>query len=341
MNRSTLARVLESAKLPTLLLAMRARTGSPWISVLTYHRAASTADAGELDPGVADVTPEAFERHVIYLKQWFNIVGMDDFLAFRHGKSLPKNPVLLTFDDGYRDNHDIVLPILQRHGVKATFFVTTHYISERRLFWWDKISLFLNRSKKESIDLTYPARRSFSLASESARVYVRMHLLHRVKDDYGLDLDRFLDDLANACGVSLSRDEERRIADDVLMTWDHVRALRRAGMGVQSHTSTHRVLQTLSDPEVARELGESREVLEGMLSEPVRAVSYPVGKPLNLSPWIRTAVKKAGYDLGFSNATGVNLARSFDPYDAKRLAISIDLPDSFFHAMMAIPYLAY
>lgn len=334
-----IARVMDRAKLPSLLLGLRSVGGSPWFTVLTYHRAGRPEEVGELDPGTVDVTPEQLDRHLTYMKRWFDIVGMDDFFAFGRGGTLPKNPLLITFDDGYLDNHDVVLPILQKHGVKATFFIATHYISERRLFWWDKIALLVNRSTRASIDLEYPTPRSLSLADPAAKVRARMRLLRIVKDHYGLDLERFLVELAASADVTFSRDEERRVADEKLMTWDHVRALRRAGMDVQSHTSTHRVLQTIDEVTLERELVESRDVLERELGEPVRAISYPVGKPLHLSPTIRTAVKKAGYELGFSNGTGTNHRWDFDPLDARRLAIDINASDASFRSMLALPYL--
>ena len=46
----------------------------------------------------------------------------------------------MTFDDGYLDNHDVALPILVKHGVRAVFFLATDYIERRRLFWWDRVS---------------------------------------------------------------------------------------------------------------------------------------------------------------------------------------------------------
>src|SRR5438067_1301979 len=81
----------------------------------------------------------------------------------------------------------------------------------------------------------------------------------------------FIESLSASCGVSMSTDEERAIANSLLMTWDHVKKLRREGMDVQSHTSTHRVLQTLHEEQLAEELGGSREVLEGIMGEKIRA----------------------------------------------------------------------
>jgi peptidoglycan/xylan/chitin deacetylase (PgdA/CDA1 family) len=340
MDRSTLARAMEGARLPALLLSLR-RVASPWVTVLTYHRVAEPSAASELEEGVVDVTPDQFDRQMAYVARWFDIVGIDELIAFRRGGKLPKNPLLVTFDDGYLDNHDVALPILKRHGARAAFFIATSYIDERRLFWWDRLAWVVKRSTKNALDLTYPAREWMRIDDERARRRALARVLRVVKDHHGLDLSRFVGEVERAAGVALARDEERRLADALLLTWDHVRALRRAGMDVQSHTRTHRVLQTLRDDELRDELRGSRETLERELGEPVRAVSYPVGKPLAFTPTIRNAVREAGYELGFSNGTGVNHVWDFDPLDAKRISLDVALSDTFFRAMVALPYLAY
>lgn len=341
MLRSRISSALDRVGVLSGMLALRARTPSPWLPILTYHRVAEPKDAAMLDDGVVDVTPAMFDRHMASLTKWFSVLDLDQVLAFRAGAPLPKNPVLVTFDDGYRDNYEVALPILKKYGVKATFFVATHYIEERRLFWWDRINFLLKTTKLPRVEIAYPARETLHLDSPEATHRSVTRALRIVKDHYALDLERFLGGLAEATGVTLARDDERRMVDDLMMTWDEVRNLRAAGMDVQSHTSTHRVLQTLPPEKYAEELGGSKEVLEGVLKERVRTISYPVGKPLEYTPEIRRAVRAAGYELGFSNATGVNGRWSFDPLDAKRIAVDVDLPDSQFLAMLALPYLAY
>ena len=248
---------------------------------------------------------------------------------------------MVTFDDGYRDNHDIVLPILVRNAVRATFFIATDYVERRRLFWWDRLALAIKRSRADRIEIDYPERTALLLGDVPAR-QMAIRLVQRiVKDTPRLDLDRFIDGLEHAADARLGRDEERRVADETVMTWEHVVALRRAGMDVQSHTQTHRVLQTLDPAQLAGELRGSREAIETVLGEPVRAVSYPVGKPLRGTPHIRRAVREAGYDLGFSNGTGVNLVRAFDRLDIRRISMDVALGERFFRAVLALPWLGY
>jgi peptidoglycan/xylan/chitin deacetylase (PgdA/CDA1 family) len=249
--------------------------------------------------------------------------------------------LLVTFDDGYRDNHDVALPILLRHGVRATFFVATDFIERRRPFWWDRVAHLLKATPRERVILEYPEHLELAVQSPRARAVAVSCALRIVKDAPLLDVERFIEELQHAAGVAFGAEEERLLADATVMTWDHVVALHRAGMDVQSHTRTHRVLQTLDSRALADELLGSRRALEEVLGGPVRAISYPVGRPLRAAQGVRQAVRTAGYELGFSNATGVSSIARLDPLDVKRISLDVGLSEPLFRAMLALPCLAY
>jgi peptidoglycan/xylan/chitin deacetylase (PgdA/CDA1 family) len=341
MIQTALAAALDRLWVPQLVLSLRGRAPL-WLTVLTYHRVAHPGALSMLDDGVVDATPELLDAQLTFVRRWFHPIGMTDLLAFAQDRgSLPNNPILVTFDDGYRDNHDIALRILTQHGVRATFFIATDYIEQRRLFWWDRIALLIKRSPWDAIEIDYPERVSLSLEGALARQTAIRRVHRMIKDTRGLKLDAFFDRLERAAGVAVGEQEERRMANETVMTWEHVVALRRAGMDVQSHTRTHRVLQTLDAAQLGCELRESREAIEAVLDEPVHAISYPVGKPLSGTPHIRRAVCDAGYELGFSNGTGVNLVRAFDPLDTRRVSMDLALGDRFFRAALALPCLGF
>jgi peptidoglycan/xylan/chitin deacetylase (PgdA/CDA1 family) len=339
MSRRRLARVLDEAKVLRALLALRSTFGAPWIAVLTYHRVAAAQWGSLFDDGVIDTSPTELDEQLAFLKKHFDVITLDDLIAFRRGGRLPKNPALVTFDDGYRDNHDIALPILKRHGVKAVFFIATSYVDERRIFWWDRINYVIKSSARARIELSYPGPLTMELdGSEVARSRAILAALRIVKHSFGLDLDRFLAHLGEAAGVELSREDERRFADELLMTWDQTKNLLREGMSVQSHTVTHRVVQTLSPERLADELTRSKATLESQLGQPVRALAYPVGITLRFAPHVRAAVEAAGYELAFTNGNGVNDRRTWDPLAITRLSPDYSFPDYQFRAMLTLPY---
>ena len=342
-KRVRLAQALDRVGLWALVLEARARALFPWktLTVLTFHRVAEPGAPG-FDPDVSDTTPEAFDRQVGLLKRYFTLIDTVTLDAHRAGGPLPPNPALITFDDGYRDNHDQALPILRRHGARAVFFVASQYVDERRVYWWERISRAVAQSRRERIDMTYPEERTFDLSLPEHRRASIAALLAIVKKHAGLDLDRFLGELESLTGTSLSRDQERALADALVMDWDQVRALKAAGMDVQSHTHSHRILQTLSDEQVREDLCTSRTLLEGQLNAPVFAVAYPAGKPIAAHPGLRRAVRRAGMRLGLTTAPGsMRLEKSIDWLGIPRVTVERDMPEPFFRGCLAFPQLAY
>lgn len=333
-KRATFAHWLERAGLLTAISRLRARAPSPWLTVLTYH--SIRPDPGPFDGGVVDASVSSFERQMKMVRSLGTPITLSELRdALQWNRPLPRRPLLVTFDDGYRDNFDLALPILLRHRIRATFFVATGYVEDRRLFWWDKLAYLIARSRRSRIELDYPQSMELDLSDrEGANCKVQ----RIVKDTPGLDLERFLSAFARATQVELSHSEERRYADELILSWGQVRALHEAGMDVQSHTRHHRVLQTLPQSELDDELAGSRHELEDALQTSVFAVSYPVGRTIADSPALREAIASAGYELGFSNASGVNnLWQDLDPLDVRRVSLDRDVDDVLFRGMLAFP----
>jgi peptidoglycan/xylan/chitin deacetylase (PgdA/CDA1 family) len=276
------------------------------------------------------------------LKRHFNVIGAEELCALAAGERLPPNSVAITFDDGYLDCYTQALPILERHRCKAIFFVATSIVSERRVYWWDRIAYLVKQSPRESLRIRYPAPFNIDLGPDRTQAVER--LLRLVKSHQltqPMDLERFLDELAVAAGVLWSRDIERGFANRLIMTWDQVRALRRAGMDVQSHTRSHRVLQTLSPDELDEELSGSSADLARELGEPARMLAYPVGNPISSTSPIRAALERSGYEVGLTNATGPTLLRGkFDRFDIRRHAVGQNLPESLLLSILALPSLS-
>ncbi|NVB76951.1 MAG: polysaccharide deacetylase family protein [Kofleriaceae bacterium] len=343
MNKRLLvANVMEKIGATDALLALRRMAGFPYLPVVTFHRVLDPAKQAPylFDEGVVDSAPEEFERQIKTIGRFFTPIGTDDLAAAMAGAKLPKNPILVTFDDGYKDNIEVALPIMKRHSVKAVFFIATQYLSRRRMFWWDRVNYLLKRSNSASLKLSYPNEIELPLDTPADRATAIRTALRIVKTHVGLDLEYFLELLAKAAGVAWNTRIDRDLAEAALMTWDQVRELRRAGMDIQSHTRTHRVLQTLDAGQLRDELQGSKEDLEEQLDAPITSISYPVGHRLVEREDIRKALDDAGYSLGFTNATGTHrMRRDGDRYDVSRISLDYGTPDVLFRARLAAPFL--
>jgi len=324
-------------------IMMSLRGQAPWrdLTVVQYHRVAAPEDVGLGDTDLVDATPETFAAHLSFFRRCFEPVTLTEVREARAGgKPLPPNALLVTFDDGYLDNYVRATPILRRFGMSGVFFVATDYLDARRLFWWDRIAVMIKRATVPRLKIEYPQTEEWSLTDARSRAQALRGAVRLVKDTFGMDLELFLEGLATACGLSWSKEEEAAAARALIMTWDEVRGLSDAGMEVQSHTRSHRVLATVPDAELSDELLGARVDIEGKLGKVCDTIAYPVGRAIADKARLRTAVAAAGYKLGFTTRSGTNPSdESLDPFDWHRFRIDGDMPVAVVRGMTAVPWL--
>lgn len=126
------------------------------VNVLMYHHIQEEETAKKNGQTGLTVTPEFFRKHLQYLKDNnYNLITVTDLKNFfNNGASLPNKPVIITIDDGYKDNYEFAYPILKEFGAKATIFVATGLLNNPGYMTWDD----LNQMK----DLVYFANHTWS-----------------------------------------------------------------------------------------------------------------------------------------------------------------------------------
>lgn len=306
-----------------------------WLTALAYHRVCDVDPHSPWDPNLVSATPDQFRRQLAFVKRHFTPVTSADIIQWRQGRfDMPPNPLVITFDDGYRDNVTVALPLLQEAGIRADFFICPWHIENQRLFWWDRIAFCVREARRGEIALDYPEAVTLDLSTETSRRTARRTALRIAKRTMNLDIQRFVDEFQERAGALL---EEREAAGKLLMTWDHVRALRRAGMGVGSHSFSHRVLSQSDEETTRREMAQSKIAIETALDEPVSAFAYPVG---SFSNGTKAMAREVGYDLAYSYCSGASFLRSMDMFEVKRAAVERDMSLPYFRTLVAAPFLA-
>ena len=112
-----------------------------WLPILMYHK----IDRLPPPPGARHprnyVLPEQFDAQLAALRRWgYQTISFGDWLAYRRGAgTLPRQPIILTFDDGYRSTYEIAWPLLQRHGSTATVFLVSDLIGKTNAWDADEI----------------------------------------------------------------------------------------------------------------------------------------------------------------------------------------------------------
>lgn len=114
------------------------------VIILEYHMINDNAKGDEKR---YSVTPTEFREQLAYLKaNGYETVSMRDFMLAKKGKStLPEKPIVLTFDDGYKDNYCNMLPILEEFAMKATVYVVTNDIGKDDYLSYDELKEMQSR----------------------------------------------------------------------------------------------------------------------------------------------------------------------------------------------------
>jgi peptidoglycan/xylan/chitin deacetylase (PgdA/CDA1 family) len=246
----------------------------PALLILCYHRVAPAA--APYSP--LCLPPREFERQIGHLarrRDVWPLVRAGDWLAGR--ERLRRDTLVVTFDDGYADNHEHAAPVLSRLGVPATFFVSTGRLQDGEGFWWDEIGARLDRCDDPRL-----------LDGVRAGERVRGLLRDFVAAPAGR---RRAPAAARRAGLTWAPQEERaRLRDslretlpgpggraaDLLMSRDQVRDLARRGFEIGGHGVTHAAFRALDSAGRRAEAGRCRDDLRAMGIEP-RAFAYPYG----------------------------------------------------------------
>ncbi|WP_334186753.1 polysaccharide deacetylase family protein [Noviherbaspirillum sp.] len=275
------------------------------LSILIYHRVLPRRDP--LFPGEVDAAD--FDRQIALLKRCFNIIPLSDAVkAMQHG-TLPPRAASITFDDGYADNAEVALPILQRHDVPANFFIATGFLDGGRM-WNDTVIELVRNAAGNTLDLDKVGLGQFDIGTMALRRQTISALLGKLKYLPPAERQSRIDSMCEHLRIPLP--------SDLMMTTSQVKMLHSAGMGIGGHTVHHPILASL-DPHAAKnEIAAGKEVLESIVRAPVRLFAYPNGKPMQdyLHPHV-AMVKELGFDAAVSTAWGAADANS-DPYQLPR-----------------------
>ncbi len=126
------------------------------VKVLAYHRVVPRVDEDSFpfDLELVSAWQEEFDWQVRFLAANHEVITCRDLAELLDaGRHVPRAAVIITFDDGYRDNHDVVLPILKQYRVPAVVFVATGYMDASETYWYDQIVNELLRTKATHLPL--------------------------------------------------------------------------------------------------------------------------------------------------------------------------------------------
>lgn len=281
--------------------------GSNGLSILIYHRVLARKDP--LFP--AEVDSADFDHQVGLLRSMFNVIPLIDAVRHLRAGTLPARAACVTFDDGYADNAEVALPILQRHGVHATFFVATSFLNGGRM-WNDTVIELVRHAPAGVIDATAIGLGSHAVGTIAERQQAIGALIGQLKylpvDARLVQVNR----LVALVDVALS--------EQLMMSSAQVRQLHDAGMEIGGHTVHHPILARLDSAHARTEMLEGKLALEQITGAAVRLFAYPNGKPGvdYLAEHVAMA-RELGFEGAVSTAWGAS-KQAPDPFQLPRFS---------------------
>jgi peptidoglycan/xylan/chitin deacetylase (PgdA/CDA1 family) len=295
------------------------------LTILMFHRVTPVPD--DLFPG--EVHHDSFDLICAWVSRWFNVLPLDEAVRRMYEGDLPPRALAITFDDGYADNHDVALPILQRHGLNATFFVATGFLDGGRM-WNDTLVESVRRAKVDSLDL----RGESMLASNPGVLSLRTTGDRRAALQKLIASTKYLAPLARQAQVDrIATMTRAELPHDLMMSSNQVAKLHQAGMRIGAHTVSHPILRGVDDDVARKEIGSSREKLSQITGSNVELFAYPNGKPdCDYSSRDVELARQLGFLAAFSTSPGAATAQSdrfqlprFTPWRRAQLGFAAQL----------------
>lgn len=305
--------------------------------ILLYHRVTELPK----DPQLLSVSPRHFAEQLQVIRQYFYPISLQELVKRVRQGQVPHRAVALTFDDGYADNLYQAKPLLEKHDVPATVFVTTGYIGQRREFWWDELErVFLEprmlprvlQLKVRGTALQWTLGEASLYTQEEFQRHRGWSVLEQHNPTPRHCTYRELHQVLR----TLPQEEQERAVNEILawagttpigrpthrtLSPDEVVRLADGGLvEVGAHSVTHPVLSVLSVERQHIEINESKRHLEEILGCAVTSFSYPYGTRSDFNSTTIQLVREAGFLCACANFSGL-VVRGSDLFQLPRLLV--------------------
>ena len=285
----------------------------PQVAILMYHRVGIHKDFSV----VPVVSPQDFEDQLGCLCREFELMPLDKLAhCIQSKKGLPKRAVVLTFDDGYKDNHTYAYPILKKYNVPVTIFLATGHIGTDNPFWWDQVAYVVNQLTPPILGLDELG--AYVLRSDG-RLKTIPEILERLKKLENERRELLIERLMTGVGVQLPTN----LGKQLILSWDNVREMSDGGIAFGAHSVTHPVLTKLTPAQAEYQILQSKKDIEEKVNRAVTAFCYPFGRSGDFDGDIKRIVRKSGVTCAVTAMPGM-IAPAMDVYDLPRIDASCD-----------------
>jgi peptidoglycan/xylan/chitin deacetylase (PgdA/CDA1 family) len=275
-----------------------------WLSsgmarILMYH---NFCGPGGTDPN--DVSATAVRAQFEYLRRHFKVVPLAQIVKdLKSGMRLKDHTVALTIDDGRRNCHQFLFPLLQEFEIPATFFVVSSFIRREDWLWTDKV-LWLSEQPNRPGEL------------DAGKIEEFFRMLNTLRPEAR---NARIASIAGSMHVAIPREAPTKYEP---CSWNELREMAQSGLvEIGSHTVSHPILASVTDKESWEELTVSRAQIEEGLGRSVSLFCFPNGKPEDYRLSQVRQVSDAGYSCAVVTSFGM-IDVGADPLELPRIGVS-------------------
>ena len=287
------------------------------VAIIMYHYVRNLSQSRY--PEIKGLDLDLFRKQINYLQNNFNIISTEDLLQSLDGNAeLPKNSVLLTFDDGYIDQYTNVFPILVEQDIPAFFSMPGKIIAEHKVLDVNKIQFILAGNPIEKLlpkvyDQLDKYRSKGYNIPPSKELYRKLAVVDRFDNADVIFIKRLLqveleENLRNIIVDNLFKEtiplDEAAFANELYMSYDQVKLMsKHDGITFGIHGYDHYWMNRLTPTELENDIKKSLDVFDGIIDRKNWICCYPYG---SYSDDVIKFVKSLGAVAGFG--TDVNIA---------------------------------
>ncbi|MEQ9495417.1 MAG: polysaccharide deacetylase family protein [Deltaproteobacteria bacterium] len=293
-------------------LTRPARAARGLLTVVTFHRVLPPEHFEAYPLREIAVTTDEFEWFVAFFGRHYTILPLPE--AYRRWNAYERTarPLLaITFDDGQLDNFLHACPILERAGVRGSFYVPVDAIEDDGTLWHDRLAYAADGLLKKDASTARAMFSEIGVTNDPDDHTTVVTTVERVKS---LPTEERLDFVAR---MEKALPGPVRPEWDGMMSWAQLKTMANAGHEIGSHSMSHQILPLLDDAALANEIHTSRAVLEDKLDRPIQTFCYPNG---DYDDRTLARVRGEGYRLGVTTKWGPN-GDGADPYQLHRVDV--------------------
>lgn len=268
-------------------------------------------------PGIYGLTPMQFEQQLLRLAGIGNFVSQDDILRAISGESpLPEKAILVTFDDGLKEQYDLALPILDKLGIPAILYINTQNVSERKVSLVHKIHLLLTNIPYEEYqqEILQQADRLFNkdldmVDREKAIIHYNYDTPEKAVIKAFLNFILTFDEQNEIIGRLFDQvfpGQEHKICDELYLDRSQIIELQKRGY-LGSHSHRHIPLGLYSEADIEKDIRTSYDIIRSITGVAPAAISYPYGSLEASGSKVQSIAEKAGFKFGFTMERACNM----------------------------------